>query len=165
MQAVYATLDPKTGTSAERRLTFDGLAEQLRLNSDSTRKHMGGIMTRFAPGLFVGADDLVLPDDNLDLERWFKQPKAHERRIHGHAHAGVRLVQQGPTLMLALDAHLRHPAPFSAVELAPYHNAPTPPAQQDAEHRRKIMRKARSRKKRPALLADLEKRYQSSGAA
>jgi hypothetical protein len=25
-------------------------------------------------------------------ERWFRQPKRHERRIHGRRHAGVRLV-------------------------------------------------------------------------
>src|SRR5213079_3393585 len=24
--------------------------------------------------------------DNLDLERWFRLPKSHERRIHGHRH-------------------------------------------------------------------------------
>ena len=43
--------------------------------------------------------------DNLDLERWFRLPKGHERRIHGHRHAGVRIVQEGPTLVHALDAH------------------------------------------------------------
>src|SRR4029453_9552291 len=36
-------------------------------------------------------EDGDLPQDNLDLERWFRQPKGHERRIHGHRHVGVRL--------------------------------------------------------------------------
>ena len=42
-------------------------------------------------------------------------PKSHERRIHGHRHARIRLVLEGPTLMLIirksqieqLGAHLR----------------------------------------------------------
>jgi 2,3-bisphosphoglycerate-independent phosphoglycerate mutase len=38
------------------------------------------------------------------LERWFRLPKSHERRIHGRRHAGVRLVQTGATLVPALDA-------------------------------------------------------------
>jgi len=63
-------------------------------------------MSSFVPGLFVGHEAAELPQDNLDLERWFKQPKGHERRMHGHRHAGVRIVQEGPTLLLALDAHL-----------------------------------------------------------
>ena len=34
--------------------------------------------------------------DNLDLERWFKQLKGHERRIHGCQHAGVRSFRKAP---------------------------------------------------------------------
>ena len=96
---------------------------------------------------------------DLDLERWFKRPKGHERRIHGRRHAGVRLVQQGPTLMLALDAHVHHESPFTVEDLEPYGHARVPESQQQAVKRGKIMRQARSRKKRPVLLADLEKRY------
>lgn len=113
---------------------------------------------RFAPGLFAGGDD-TLPSDNLDLERWFRLPKRHERRIHGHAHAGVRIVYEGPTLLPTLDAHRRHPEPFTADEQAPSRHAAVPACQRDAESRRKIMRRARSRKQRPILLADLERRY------
>jgi len=93
------------------------------------------------------------------LERWFKGPKGHERRIHGHRHAGVRIVQQGPTLMLALDAHVHHDGLFTVGDLAPYGHARVPESQQQAIERGKIMRQARSRKKRAVLLADLEKRY------
>lgn len=119
-------------------------------------------MGSFAPGLFAGGDLLDLPQDNLDLERWFRQPKGHERRIHGHAHAGVRLVQEGPTLVLALDAHLAHPEPFTAADLHPYSDAKAPPCQQEAIRRRAIMRKARSTKKRPVLLRELEARYRNT---
>jgi hypothetical protein len=44
----------------------------------------------------------------------------------------------------------------------PYRTAREPPCQRDALKRRKIMRKARSKKKRPILLAELERRYRES---
>lgn len=121
---------------------------------------MAKLMTSFLPGLFLGSVD-ELPRDNLDLERWFRQPKGHERRIHGRRHAGTRLVQEGPTLACALDAHLHHLGPFTAAELAPYRFAQPPPSQQAALARHRIMRKARSSKLRPALLAELEQRFRN----
>ena len=89
-------------------------------------------------------------------------PKSHERRIHGHRHAGIRLVQEGPTLVPALDAHAAHPEPFTVDDLLPYRTAREPPCQTQALNRRKIMRKARSKKKRPLLLAELERRYRET---
>jgi len=115
-------------------------------------------MASFAAGLFVGGDTLPCLQDNLDLERWFRQPKGHERRIHGHRHAGVRIVQEGPTLLLTLDAHVTHPEPFTAHDLEPYQDASAPACQVEALHRRKIMRKARA-KKTKALARSLERRY------
>ena len=97
--------------------------------------------------------------DNLELERWFRRPKGHERRIHGHRHAGVRIVQEGPTMLLALDAHQAHPDPFGVDDLLPYRRAQAPRCQREVMHRRRIMRKARSTKKRGLLLAELERRY------
>ena len=123
---------------------------------------MAAVMRSFEPGLFVGGDEPDLPRDNLDLERWFRQPKGHERRIHGHRHAGVRIVQEGPTLLLALDAHLTHPEPFDIEDLRPYRKAQPPGHQMESIHRRKVMRKARSKKKRGSLLAELERRYLAS---
>ena len=123
---------------------------------------MAKTMAAFAPGLFVGGDDPDLPRDNLDLERFFRLPKGHERRIHGHRHAGVRIVQEGATLLPAMDAHLRHPGPLSCAELRAYVAAPIPKAQQDALRRRKIMRQARSSRPRHDLLKKLEERYQNT---
>src|SRR4029450_55022 len=108
-----------------------------------------------------GGESADFPVDHWALERWCKRPKGHERRLHGRRHAGVRIVQQGPTLMLALDAHVHHDGPCTVDALAPYRHARVPVSQQQAVERGKIMRKARSRKKRDALLADLEKRYLS----
>ena len=114
----------------------------------------------FRAGLFVGGDALDPIQDNRELERWFGLPKGHERRIHGHRHAGVRIVPEGPTLVPALDAHLTHPEPFGVEELWPYRSARPPECQRQAIHRRTIMRRARSKTKRPQLLAELERRYQ-----
>ena len=70
-------------------------------------------MTAFCVGLFAGGDEFAEVRDNRDLDRFFRVPKSHERRIHGHRHAGVRIVQEGPTLVLVLDAHSAHPDPFA----------------------------------------------------
>jgi len=159
VEAIQATLDPDSGSGAQRQAQFQALQAQCQGSADPIRHHMGQVMASFAPGLFVGGEDADLPWDNLDLERWFRQPKGHERRIHGHRHAGVRIVHEGPTLLLALDAHVEHPGPFTAEDLRPYRSAPAPECQRQAMRRRTIMRQARSKKRRPLLLADLERRY------
>ena len=159
IRALQATIEPTGGTCAERQVQLQSVQEQFQQSADPVRQHMGRVMARFAPGLFVGGEESDLPQDNLDLERWFRQPKGHERRIHGHRHAGVRLVQEGPTLLLALDAHLTHPEPFTAADLWPYRHSPAPACQCQALYRRTIMRRARSKKQRPVLLTELEHRY------
>jgi hypothetical protein len=160
VQQVAATLDPGSGSIGKRQARFAKLRRQFQSNADDkVACHMGKVMASFEPGLFVGAGKTAWPQDNLDLERWFRKPKGHERRIHGRRHAGVRIVQEGPTLALALDAHLTHAGPFTVAELYPYRHAPIPRGQRDAIHRRGIMRKARSRKRRHVLLAELERRY------
>ena len=123
---------------------------------------MARVMLHFVAGLFVGVGKFEEWTDNLDLERWFRLPKSHERRIHGRRHAGIRLVLEGPTLVHALDTHAAHPEPFTAEDLLPYRTAKEPTCQREAVARRKIMRKARSKTKRPLLLADLERRYRES---
>src|SRR2546425_12699413 len=82
------------------------------------------MMSSFEPGLFVGGEAADLPADNLDLERWFKGPKGHERGVHGRRHAGVRIVRQGPTLMLALDAQVHQDGPFTVDDIEPYGSGP-----------------------------------------
>ena len=146
-------------TEEEREAQFVSLWQEWEASVDPMHQQFAKVMRRFEPGLFVGGEGADFPTDNVDLERWFKRPKGHERRIHGRRHAGVRLVQQGPTLMLALDAHVHHNGPFTGDDLEPYRHSRVPASQQEALERGKIMRQARSRKKRPMVLADLEKRY------
>ena len=117
------------------------LARPVAVQRRSRSAAMGTVMASFQVGLFVGGDDANLPRDNLDLERWFRQPKGHERHIHGHKHAGVRIVQEGPTLVHALDVH-RDPDPLTADVLLPYLQAKEPDSQHQAIGRRKIGRRA-----------------------
>jgi hypothetical protein len=138
------------------------LIDRFERTQDPIHRQMARMMTSFLAGLFVGEGQFEQIRDNLDLERWFRLPKSHERRIHGHRHAGIRLVLEGPTLVHALDAHAVHPAPFTVDDLLRYRAAREPPCQAQALDRRKIMRKARSKKKRPLLLADLERRYRET---
>jgi len=159
---VAATLDAKSGDVASRKATFEGLRERFQQAGDPMHQRMAVVMTSFLAGLFAGEGVFAAIRDNLDLERWFRLPKSHERRIHGRRHAGVRIVQEGPTLVHALDAHVTHPEPFTADDLQAYRTAAEPPCQRAALQRRKVMRKARSQKKRPILLADLERRYRES---
>lgn len=162
MRQVAHTLDPTTGSTDQREASFLSLQQTFETDENPIRQHMAQTMQSFRPGLFVGDDVPSWPQDNLELERFFRTPKGHQRRIHGHAHAGVRIVQEGPTLIPALEAHLRHPTPFTYRELRPYVQAKEPACQKEACHRRTIMRKARSKKKLPSLLNELEQRYANS---
>jgi hypothetical protein len=160
LRAVDGLLRPSDeATGEERAAQFVSLWQEWEASVDPMPQQFAKVMSSFEPGLFVGGEGADFPADNLDLERWFKRPKGHERRIHGRRHAGVRLVQQGPTLMLALDAHVHHNGPFTVDDLAPYRHSRVPASQQEAVERGKIMRQARSQKKRSVLLADLEERY------
>jgi hypothetical protein len=159
IREVAATLDPTTGRSAARQGDFDAILSRLEGDGDPVHEPMARLMSSFRAGLFAGGEDLAAVQDNLDLERWFRVVKGHERRIHGRRHAGVRLVQEGATLVHALDAHQAHPEPFGVADLLPYRSAREPECQRRAIHRRGIMRKARSKTKRPRLLEELERRY------
>src|SRR5215470_15061917 len=163
LRAVDSLLKPSDeATGAEREAQFVALWQEWEASVDPMHQQFAKVMSSVAPGVFVGGEEADFPADNVDLERWFKRPKGHERRIHGRRHAGIRLVQQGPTLMLALDAHVHHNAPFTVEDLEPYRHSRVPASQQEAIERGQIMRKARSRKNRHTLLADLEKRYLNS---
>jgi hypothetical protein len=159
---VATTLDPGSGCCKDRQAKFEELIDRFERNEDPIHQHMTTLMISFLAGLFVGKGKFEEIKDNLDLERWFRLPKSHERRIHGHRHVGIRIVLEGPTTVHALDAHNAHPTPFAEEDLLPYRMAREPQCQREALNRRKIMRKARSKKKRPLLLADLERRYHES---
>jgi hypothetical protein len=159
VKRVEATLDPSKGSVEQRKKRFHRLKRRLKKSRDAVRMQMALVMAGFTAGLFAGPEVDQEIRDNLDLERWFRLPKGHERRIHGRKHAGVRLVQEGATLMPALDAHKDKEEPYKVEELLGYKDAKPPKQEQEAMHRRKVMRCARSKKQRPLLLAELERRY------
>ena len=131
---------------AKRKSQFAAKLAEFQRRGDGAYAHFAKVMASFRPGLFVGAKLGAYPRDNLDLERWFRCPKSHERRIHGHRHAGVRIVRDGPTLIPTLDAHLSHPGVLSREDLLPFRFASPPPSQVAAQHRHVIMRQSRSKK-------------------
>jgi len=162
VKRVEATLDPGKGSCKQRKRRFARLKRRLKDSGDKVRVQMAVVMVAFWAGLFCGPEVDQEIRDNLDLERWFRLPKGHERRIHGRKHAGVRLVQEGATLMPTLDAHKDREEPFPAEELLSYKDARPPSQEQEAMHRREVMRRARSKKQRPILLAELERRYRDA---
>jgi hypothetical protein len=162
VKRVEATLEPSKGSVKQRKRRFHQLKRRLQQSGDEVRIQMAVVMVAFSAGLFAGPEVEQEIRDNLDLERWFRLPKGHQRRIHGRKHAGVRLVQEGATLMPTLDAHKDREEPFKPEELLDYKDATPPRQEQEAMHRRKVMRRARSKKQRPILLAELERRYRDA---
>jgi len=73
-------------------------------------------------------------------------PKSHERRIHGHHHAGIRIVRDGATLSPTLDAGAQHPGVFTEKELVGFATAMAPASQLASQQRHGVMKKARSKK-------------------
>jgi hypothetical protein len=159
VRLVAETLDPQSGRLPQRRAQFARLQQEFAESATPFRAQLSKRMDNWSAGLFVGGKAGKVPWDNLDLERWFRLPKGHERRIHGRQHAGVRLLREGPTLLPALDAHREHDAPFTAEELHPYREQPLPADQEAAQYRHRVMRRARSKKQRAQLLKELEQRY------
>lgn len=173
IRKVAATVDAKGDPYDVRLAQFDQLARTFAQSPSERNKNMAALMLRWKSGLFIGdgtaerqgqawAGNPFLPEDNYALERHFRTPKHHMRHIHGRAHAGIVIVQRGATLIPALDAHLLHPDLFAHDALRPYLDAPEPPRQRDARARARIMRSARSPKKRPVLLTELQNRYLQS---
>jgi hypothetical protein len=146
---VAATLEEDSGNRTERRARYEKLQREYATKGGAFYSHLARMMLSWLAGLFLGPRARKGEKgvhDNLDLERWFRKPKRHERHIHGRRHAGMRIVQEGPTLVLVLDAHDTHPGPFTAEDLLPYWPAEEPLEQQEALQRRKVMRQARSKK-------------------
>lgn len=129
LPAVEDTLRPSaTATGDERAARCISWPQPWQSSPDPVHQHVAKIMSSFAPGLLIGGEAADFPTDKVDLERWCKGPTGHARRMHGHRHAGVRSVQQGPTLMLALDAHVHPDGLLTVGDLAPYGHAGEPAA-------------------------------------
>jgi hypothetical protein len=92
--AVAGTLAAEGRTLAARRAEYGRLARQCQAKGGGFHGRLAKVMQAWQAGLFVGVRGKGGPDapwDNLELERWFRLPKGHERRIHGRRHAGARI--------------------------------------------------------------------------
>ena len=146
-QVMDLLADPNEPLLAERETEFVAKMKEFQNHADdAVFSHFAKIMKSFQVGLFAGPKLTSYPRDNLDLERWFRSPKSHERRIHGHCHAGIRIVRDGPTLVPTLDSHSSHPGVFHREDLFAFRTASVPPSQLSSQQRHGIMRKSRSKK-------------------
>jgi hypothetical protein len=141
------TVDDGASVAGREPLFAAKLAEFQSFPDDQIYHGMAKMMTSFQVGLFAGPDLTCFPHDNLDIERWFRGPKSHERRIHGHKHAGIRIVREGATLIPTLDAHAQHPGVFTEQDLTGFATAAAPASQLASQQRHGVMKKARSKKK------------------
>ena len=67
-------------SEAGRPEKFQALIDRFEQQEDPIHQHMATVMKSFLPGLFVGEDVFTEISDNLDLERFFRLPKSHERK-------------------------------------------------------------------------------------
>ncbi|MGF1581073.1 MAG: hypothetical protein ACFCD0_17040 [Gemmataceae bacterium] len=86
-------MDPTSNPWCKRKQLYKAISRELALAEDAISQQMSRVMMSFQDGLFVGGGRCDVSRDNLALERWFRLPKGHERRIHGRSHAGVRIVE------------------------------------------------------------------------
>jgi hypothetical protein len=82
IKKVATALEPGGESRRHRQEKFEELIDRFERDEAPIRQHMAKLMISFLPGLFVGAGKFEEIKDNLDLERWFRLPKSHERRIH-----------------------------------------------------------------------------------
>lgn len=74
LRTIAATLDPAQGACDSRRVRFSKLHSTSQASTDLLRQQMAKVLLSFEPGLFSGGEIAGLPKDNLDLERWFRNP-------------------------------------------------------------------------------------------
>ena len=79
LRAVDGLLKPSDeATGEERETQFVSLWQEWEASVDPIHQQFAKVISRFAPGLFVGGEVADWLADHVDLERWFKRPKGHE---------------------------------------------------------------------------------------
>jgi hypothetical protein len=105
--------------AAERREQVLAWQEAGQASLEPVQQPCATLMSSCEPGGVVGSEAAAFPTDHVDFERCCKGPTGHARRLHGPRHAGVRMVRQGPTLMVAREAHGHHEEPLTVDALLP----------------------------------------------
>ena len=163
VRRVADTPDPADGTSVERRERFATVRAELGSSTDPVGVRMAVVIAAFVGG---GCSW---------VRRWGTCLRTTWIWRGG---SGCRRVTNGGLMDIVIRAcglsgrvrrwcwcwtrTKRPPDAFTAGELVGYRDAEVPRSEQEALRRRKVMRKARYKKKRPALLKELEPRYLNS---
>ena len=151
LRAVDGLLKPNDeATGEEREAQFVSLWQEWEASVDPMHQQFAKVMSSFEPGLFVGGEGADVPADKVEVAPWCTRPTGPERRMHGRRHAGVRLVQQGPTRRLALAAPVHHHGPCTGNALEPDRHRRVPARQQEALEHGKIMRPSAVPKETPS---------------
>ena len=96
IEEVAATLQPDGQTCAARQALFKELIDRFEGTQEPMHQQMVQVMRSFRAGLFVGEGQCEPIRDNLDLERWFRLPKSHERGSTVTATRGFVSSWRGP---------------------------------------------------------------------
>src|SRR5262249_21819075 len=110
---VAATLQEGSGSRKQRRAGYEKLRREYQAKGGAFYGHLARLMLSWAAGLFLGPrakkGEKGL-QDNLELERWLRKPKRHQRHIHGRRQAGRRNVHERPTMVLVGEPQTHHPS-------------------------------------------------------
>ncbi len=79
IKKIFNTTDSEKGTIKKRLSKFRKLKLQLTDTDDPVKTHMSKTMHSFEPGLFVGSDDIKMPDNNFDLGRQSLQDRQEKK--------------------------------------------------------------------------------------
>ncbi len=74
IRAIDATLDAVDGSCPQRLAGFQKIQAEYQSDPEPFRQHAAKMMRNWEAGLFAGGDHLTELQDNLDLERWFRNP-------------------------------------------------------------------------------------------
>ena len=141
---------------------FEELIDRFERREEAIHQNMAKVMISFLAGLFVGRRR---SRGSKTISIWSggsAGPRVTSGESMVTATRGFGSFKKGRRWCTRWMPTCDASRPFTADDLLPYRTAREPPSQREAMDRRKIMRKARSAKKRPVLLADLERRYRES---
>ena len=146
---------------ANRQEQFEKLIDQFERTEDPIRQDMATVMISFVAGLFVGEGKF---QEIRTISIWSVGFACPRVTSGGFTVTVTRVFGsfRGADVGACAGRARRAPRAVHRGRLAAVSGGPRAAVPETGNNRRKIMRKARSKKKRPILLADLEERYRES---
>ena len=161
IEEVAATLEPGAEDCTERQEKFEALIDRFEATEDPIHQHMAAVMVSFLAGLFVGEGSSKRSWTTSIWSGGFACRRATSGGSTAIATRGFGWSWKGRRWCMRWTRTTATPG-RSRWRPAALSNSREPPCQTEARDRRKIMRKARSKTKRPILLAELERRYRET---